>query len=284
MTTGPLLSSISSESKAEDDNDDNDEKEEEEEEKTKSSQNSSKNDDNQNGVNLHTNTHSHSKTHFNSNSHSNSHSNSRLLKHKQKNMIFDPTLMTFDRILGEGGFATVCLGHYDDDTTAPYAIKIMSKEKILDRGQLKHVLDEKKILNLFSSDFILHIYGSFQTSDWISIVTDVCELGDLWSVIYDTEVFQENECLPLELIQFYMCGIISGLSHMHSRHIIFRDLKPENIMINRKGYIKLIDCGLAKQIPFEERDGSGFVNTLYKAHSLCGTPGNFNSIVYDLTP
>jgi serine/threonine kinase 32 len=48
---------------------------------------------------------------------------------------------------------------------------------------------------------------------------------------------------------------------MHSNGIIHRDIKPENIILDQKGYLRLTDLGIAKQI---EKDN-------YKDTS--GTPG-----------
>jgi hypothetical protein len=212
----------------------------------------------------------------------------------------NPRYFHYSRILGEGGFGTVILGTYNPPSaTSPrfitssgpsssrpsighlpphltYAIKVMSKEEIVRKGQVRHVLDEAKILSSFTSPFILHLYATFQTPDWIALVTDVCELGDLWSVIYETEMFQEmGDCLPVDLIRFYLTGIVSGLDHMHSQQVIFRDLKPENLLIDSRGYVKLIDCGLAKRLPYEEMDFmTEEMTVVYRTYSLCGTPGS----------
>ena len=45
---------------------------------------------------------------------------------------------------------------------------------------------------------------------------------------------------------------------MHSLNIVYRDLKPENIMVNKSGYITLVDLGFAKKVS-------------HKTYTLCGT-------------
>jgi serine/threonine protein kinase len=47
---------------------------------------------------------------------------------------------------------------------------------------------------------------------------------------------------------------------MHEKKIAYRDLKPENLVFDERGYVKLVDLGLAKFIP------AG------KTWTICGTP------------
>lgn len=35
---------------------------------------------------------------------------------------------------------------------------------------------------------------------------------------------------------------------MHNQNIVYRDLKPENIMMDKSGYLKVIDMGTAKYL------------------------------------
>ena len=52
--------------------------------------------------------------------------------------------------------------------------------------------------------------------------------------------------------RFYAANIILGLEYLHSQGIAFRDLKPENLLVTSKGYLKFVDFGFAKRIPFHE--------------------------------
>ena len=54
-----------------------------------------------------------------------------------------------------------------------------------------------------------------------------------------------------------------ALEDLHRRNYIYRDLKPENILIDKKGYLKLADFGLAAN---DIKTQSDF------AKSFCGSP------------
>ncbi len=47
---------------------------------------------------------------------------------------------------------------------------------------------------------------------------------------------------------FYVASIMYTLNYIHLRRIIHRDIKPENVIIEKNGYIKLIDFGSSKDL------------------------------------
>jgi serine/threonine protein kinase len=64
--------------------------------------------------------------------------------------------------------------------------------------------------------------------------------GELFNYMQQERRFcQERVC-------FYVAQIALALDYLHNSNILYRDLKPENILLDRDGYIKLADFGLAK--------------------------------------
>ncbi len=71
------------------------------------------------------------------------------------------------------------------------------------------------------------------------------------------------------MAQFYLASIILALDYIHEKGFVYRDLKPENIMIDDKGYLRLIDFGLSKKLPYYNEN-----NVLIdRTFTVCGTPG-----------
>jgi len=192
-----------------------------------------------------------------------------------KQMIFDSTKFKQKFILGSGSFGVVTLAEYRADKNQPpmnCALKSLSKLAVIETGQLRHVLDERKILSIMESPFILKLYGTYQTPHQLVMVTEPLNCGDLWSVVYETPPYCDNCGIPFTLCQFYTASLVLGLSHIHEKGVVFRDLKPENIMLDEKGYLRIIDFGFSKKVPYTKTDANGEVKVYAKTYTLCGTP------------
>lgn len=195
---------------------------------------------------------------------------------KSRELVFDSTKFKMKCVLGTGSFGVVLMAEYRKEINEPgtsYALKCLSKVAVVETGQLRHVLDERKILALMDSRFVLRLYGVYQTPHQLVMVTEALEYGDLWGIIYETSPFCEKGSLDKSIAVFYTACLILALDHIHRAGVVFRDLKPENILLDSNGYIRVIDFGFAKKVPYSKVDANGEEKVYSKTYTLCGTPG-----------
>jgi len=135
-----------------------------------------------------------------------------------------------------------------------YALKVLSKSSIVDSGLQDHVLTEKAIMEEVRHPFILQFYQAIQDDKYIYFLMEVLLGGELFKYLRAETQFSES------WTRFYGASVLLAFSELHSKKIAYRDLKPENLVLDSKGYVKLVDFGLAKKVD------TG------KTWTLCGTP------------
>ena len=157
----------------------------------------------------------------------------------------------FLNIIGRGGFGKVWKV-YSKKYKAIYAMKEMSKTKIIDKRSEKSVKAERDLLERMNHPFIINMHFSFQDNDHLYIAMDLLTGGDLRYQLCLKKKFSEQET------KFFLACIILSLEYIHSNNIIHRDLKPENLVLDSKGYVKLTDFGIAKfYVKENKRETSG---------------------------
>jgi len=176
------------------------------------------------------------------------------------------------RTLGTGTFGRVSLVvHAKDD--AVFALKAMQKEQIVQSHQERNIMNEKNLLLECSHAFVLSLAATYQDRDNIYMLMEIVQGGELWSLIY--EKVAETKALRVggfggfgqPAAQFFGGCVIEAFAHIHGHSIAYRDLKPENLLLDSKGYVKVIDFGFAKKVPWEDK--KGFHD---KSYTICGTP------------
>ena len=146
----------------------------------------------------------------------------------------------FLHIIGRGGFGKVW-SVKSKKTNKHYALKQMSKVKIIDKKSIKSINSERELLSELYSPFIVNMHYAFQDKEYLYLVMDLLPGGDLRYHISIHKKFSEEQT------RFFICGIILSLEYIHSKGIIHRDIKPENLVLDEKGYIRLTDFGIAKK-------------------------------------
>ncbi len=173
------------------------------------------------------------------------------------------------KVLGIGTFGRVKLVR-SKETGECYALKCMLKAQIAKSFQRENVMNEKNILLSCDHPFILHLFTTFNTKHEVHMLTELILGGELWSYIYKDITYLPRSHFggfTTEVAQFYVAGVVLILEYLHNLNIAYRDLKPENILICLDGYIKCVDFGFAKYIPFMYKK-----QLKTKSFTICGTP------------
>jgi len=167
------------------------------------------------------------------------------------------TISDFDLLkkIGKGGYSYVYQGR-KKDTGNIYAIKVINKNYIFQKGKTQQVLSEKQILQKLHHEFVTKLHWSFETEENYYLVLDFCAGGELFHHL------QKKGPLVEEEAKFYFAEILVALEHLHSLNIIYRDLKPENVLVDLNGHIKLADFGLSKEVDLKRG----------RRLSFCGSP------------
>ena len=72
------------------------------------------------------------------------------------------------------------------------------------------------------------------------MILDYLSGGDLRYHIGKNKKFTEEQT------KFFISCILECLEYLHSNQILHRDLKPENLVLDKKGYLKVTDLGIAR--------------------------------------
>ena len=170
---------------------------------------------------------------------------SKKIKEKEKEYKIGNYLIK--KTLGQGTFGKVKLATYLP-TDEKVAIKILEKDRIVEKDDEIRLKREFDMLALFNHPNVILVAEIFESTDRYYSVMEFCEGGELFNYIVKKRKLSEDESA------FFYFQLINGLEYIHSLGIVHRDLKPENLLLTKSHILKIIDFGLSNYFKNEQED------------------------------
>lgn len=161
---------------------------------------------------------------------------------KFQEVIVGPKSFEKIRMLGQGDVGKVYLVK-EKKTSRLYALKIFSKSEMIKRKKIKRILAEQEILATSNHPFIVTLYHSFQSEDYLYLCMEYCMGGEFFRALQT----RKTKCISEDDARFYASEVTAALEYLHLMGFIYRDLKPENILLHQSGHIMLSDFDLSVQ-------------------------------------
>ncbi|KAG5888301.1 hypothetical protein JTB14_022189 [Gonioctena quinquepunctata] len=165
--------------------------------------------------------------------------------------------------IGQGSYGIVKLAYNEEDDTH-YAMKILSKKKLLKKAGMFSRLPPARKDNRSNSSPINHplqkVYREIAIlkkldhsnvvklvevlddpdEDHLYLVFELLEGGQVLEVPTDTPLDEERAWT-------YFRDVVSGIEYLHYQRIIHRDIKPANLLLSEAGRVQIADLGVSNE-------------------------------------
>mmetsp|Transcript_26337 Transcript_26337/g.73597 ORF Transcript_26337/g.73597 Transcript_26337/m.73597 type:complete len:363 (+) Transcript_26337:62-1150(+) len=163
-----------------------------------------------------------------------------------------------ERVVGRGAFGKVhCI--VDVDTKKMYALKVMDKTKIAEKGDkvIQGTIREKDMLYEVNHPLIVNLLSHGQDEYNLYMILDLMLGGELEFHLKA----KKKERWTEDNVKFYCAQLVSVLEYLHEEaSIVHRDIKPQNLLLDEFGNIHLTDFNVS--LPLEVgKKTSGFSGT-----------------------
>jgi two-component system, LytTR family, response regulator len=140
--------------------------------------------------------------------------------------------------LGEGGMGAVYLA---DDTRLGrrVALKVLPAKVAADPERMHRFVQEAKLASALTHPNVAYIYEIGEDDGLRFLAMEYVD-GEPLSVRLERGPLGFSELLSVGI------QVADALDDAHSKSIVHRDIKPSNLMLTQRGYVKVLDFGLAK--------------------------------------
>lgn len=128
------------------------------------------------------------------------------------------------------------------DTKVSYACKIISQQTLVTEKQHIQFRKEVEILSQIKHAQIVTMYDLLQDALNYYVILEYFPEGTLM------EYMSDGKGLPERQAAFLFKQIMEAVKYLHDQKIAHRDIKPSNILIDKRGFIKLIDFGFSNYV------------------------------------
>ncbi|GLV38399.1 uncharacterized protein CBL_13050 [Carabus blaptoides fortunei] len=158
--------------------------------------------------------------------------------------------------IGQGSYGIVKLAYNEEDDTH-YAMKILSKKKLLKKAgmfgrlpprkspctsPLQRVYREIAVLKKLDHPNVVKLVEVLDdpVEDHLYLVFELLERGQVLEVPTE-QPLSEDEAWT------YFRDVVLGIEYLHYQRIIHRDIKPANLLLSENGRIQIADLGVCNE-------------------------------------
>ncbi|KAK7550017.1 kinase-like domain-containing protein [Phyllosticta citricarpa] len=141
------------------------------------------------------------------------------------------------RVVGKGAFGKVRIVERKD-TGLTFALKYIRKDEVVRSESVRNIIRERRMLEHLNHPFLCNLRYSFQDIEYLYIVVDLMNGGDLRFHI-SRKTFTEDA------VRFWVAELGCALRYIHKQGVVHRDVKPDNVLLDSEGHVHLADFNVA---------------------------------------